>query len=66
MKVGLFETTDTIRVVMAAQVRDFMVSYNLLKKLIAYVKDEGGNLSTFAWALSLVVSCTLLTLSIPW
>jgi hypothetical protein len=48
VKVGLFETTDTIRVVMAAQVRDFMVSYNLLKKLIAYVKDEGGNLSTFA------------------
>jgi hypothetical protein len=38
---GLFEAIDTTKVVM-----DFMSSYNLLDKLIPYVKDEGGNLST--------------------
>jgi hypothetical protein len=48
VKVRLFEATDITGVVMATQVRDLMASYNLLKKLIAYVKDEGGNLSTLA------------------
>jgi hypothetical protein len=32
---------------MAMQVKDFLSLYNLLDKLIAYVEDEGGNLSTF-------------------
>jgi hypothetical protein len=38
---GLFEAIDTTKVVM-----DLMSSYNFLDKLIFYVKDEGGNLST--------------------
>ncbi len=66
MKVGLFEATNTTRVVMAAQVRNLLASYNLLKKLVTYVKDEGGNLSTLAKAFILVISCTLLTRSVPW
>jgi hypothetical protein len=45
--VGYFEVNDKIGVAMAKQVRDFMFPYNLLEKLIAYVKDEGGNMSTF-------------------
>jgi hypothetical protein len=38
---GLFETIDTTKVVM-----DLMSSYNLLDKLIPYVKGQGGNLFT--------------------
>jgi len=39
---------NTIGVIMAMQVKDLLASYNLLDKLVAYVKDEGGNLSAFA------------------
>jgi hypothetical protein len=46
--VGLFKSTNTFGVVMVAQVKDLMSLYNLLDKLIVYVKDEGGNTSTFA------------------
>jgi len=46
--VGFFETIDTSKVVMVAQVKDFLSLYNLLKKIITYVQDEGGNLSTLA------------------
>ncbi len=35
-------------VVMVAQVKDLMSSYNLLDKFITYVKDKGDNMSTFA------------------
>jgi hypothetical protein len=41
--VGLFETIDKIRVAMVMQVRDFLSFYNLLKKLIAIMKDESGH-----------------------
>jgi uncharacterized membrane protein YccF (DUF307 family) len=40
--------------------------YNLLDKIIAYVKNEGGNLSTLAWTLTFIVSCTLLASVAPW
>jgi len=48
VRMALFEATNTIGVAMAMQVRDLLASYNLLEKLVAYVKDEDGNLSTFA------------------
>jgi hypothetical protein len=44
--VGLFETIDTAGVAMATQVKDLLSFYSLCDKLIAYVKEEGGNLST--------------------
>ncbi len=43
-----------------------MLSYNLLEKLIAYVKDKGGNLSTNSKALSYVVSYAPLKLVTFW
>ncbi len=43
---GLFETTNMFGVVIAVQVKDLLSSYNLLDKLIAYVKEKGGSLST--------------------
>jgi hypothetical protein len=33
-------------VAMATQVKELLSSYNILDKLITYVKDKGGNLST--------------------
>jgi hypothetical protein len=56
---GLFEVINTFEVAMAAQVKKLLSSYNLLNKLIAYVKDKGGNMSTHAKALSYVVSCVI-------
>jgi len=44
---GLFGVTDTSRVAMVAQVKDLLSSYNLVKKLIIYVKDEGPPLHNF-------------------
>jgi hypothetical protein len=64
--VGLFETIHTSRLVMAIQVKDLLLSYNLLAKLITYVKYKGGNLSTFTQVLTLVVSYGPLGLTIPW
>lgn len=51
---------------MALQVKDLLSLYNLLNKLITYVKYKGGNLSTLTQVLILVVSCGLLGLTIPW
>ncbi len=51
---------------MVAQVKELLSFYNLLDKLIAHVKDEGGNLSTLARALSYEVSCAPLKLTTPW
>ncbi len=51
----LFETTNTIGVVMATKVKGLLSSYNLLEKLITYMKDESGNLSTLAWTFTFIV-----------
>jgi hypothetical protein len=45
---GFFEATDMFGVAMETHFKDLFSLYNLLDKLIVYVKDEGGNLSTFA------------------
>jgi hypothetical protein len=43
---GSFETIDTTGVAMVAHVKDLLSPYSLFNKLIAYVKDKNGNLST--------------------
>jgi hypothetical protein len=63
---GLFEAPDMARITMVMQVKDLLSFYNLLDKIIAYVKDEGGNLSTLARALSYVVNCAPMALVVPW
>jgi hypothetical protein len=45
---GLFEAINTIKVAMVTQVKDLLSSYDLLNKLVAYVKYEGDNLSILA------------------
>jgi hypothetical protein len=62
----LFEAIDTSGAAMVAQVKELLLSYNLLDKIITYVKDKGGNLSSLARTLSFVVSCAPLKLAIPW
>ncbi len=63
---GLVETINTIGIAMATQVKDLLSSYDLPDKLIAYVKYEGDNLSTLAWALTLMVKYVSLAFTIPW
>jgi hypothetical protein len=46
--VGFFEAIDMFGVAMEVHFKDLLSLYNLLDKLITYVKDEGGNLFTFA------------------
>ncbi len=53
------------KVIMATQVKDLLSLYNWLNKLITYVKDESGNLSTFAQVFTSVFSCGLLGFTIP-
>jgi hypothetical protein len=55
--VGLFEATDTFKVAMVAQMKELLSYYNLLNKLIACVKDKGGNLSTLAKARDAIDLC---------
>jgi len=57
---GIFEVLETLRAAMAIQFKDLLVQYNLLDKIIAYVKDEGVNLNTFTLALINIVSCSFL------
>jgi hypothetical protein len=38
---------ETMGAAMAMQLKDFLAWYELLDKVIPYVKDEGANLSTF-------------------
>ncbi len=66
MIVGLFEAIDTFGVIMAMQVKELLSLYNLMDKLITYVKDKDDNLSTLARALIFVVNYGLLTLVVPW
>jgi len=61
---GIFEVNDTFGVVMVAQVKELLSCYNLLDKLIAYMKDKRGNLSTLAITLSSMVSCVPLKLAL--
>jgi hypothetical protein len=64
--IGFFEAINTNGIAMTIQVKDLLSFYNLLDKIITYVKDEGGNLSTLAQALNFVVSCVHVALVAPW
>jgi hypothetical protein len=63
---GFFEPTNMFGVAMATQVKNLQSLYNLLNKLITYVKDDNDNLSTLAQALISLFSCGPLGLTTPW
>ncbi len=49
---------------MVVLIKDLFSSYNLLDKLITYLKDQGCNLSTLAWVFSSMVKCAPLALTV--
>jgi len=54
---GLFGTFETLMQALAKSLRNLLEQYDLTKKIITYVKDEGANLNTMTIALKLVVNC---------
>jgi hypothetical protein len=51
---------------MVVQLKDLFIWYELLDKVIAYVKDEGANLNTFTTTLTSIISCVPLQLPQPY
>ncbi len=49
-------------ILLAKKLIDLLEKYNLRKKIVVYVKDEGSNFNTMTIALKLVVSCEVLDL----
>jgi len=62
----IFEVHETLGVAMAIQLKDLLAWYNLLDKVIAYIKDEGVNLNTFTTTLPNIVSYVFLLLPQPY
>ncbi len=63
---GVFEVHETSRATMDVHFKDLLVQYNLLDKIIAYVKDKGANMNTFIVALINIVSCVFFWLPQPY
>jgi len=63
--VGLFEIADTTGSVMALQVIDVLAKHGFITQVIAYVKYEGGNISTMTITLISMVLCQALRLTTP-
>jgi hypothetical protein len=51
---------------MDVQLKDLLVQYNLLDKVIAYVKEESTNLNIVTTTLISIVSCFPLSLPQPY
>jgi hypothetical protein len=63
--INLFETIETFGAAMAIQVNEVLVAYGFNTKILAYVKDEGNNLSIMTTALTFIVSYQELRLTTP-
>jgi hypothetical protein len=62
INVGIFKVHETLGATMAIQLKDLIVHYDFLHKVITYVKDESANMNTFTMALiSIFVTTTLAT-----
>jgi hypothetical protein len=60
--IRLFETSDISRHALAKNLTKLLGKYDLRKKIIAYVKDEGSNLNIMIVVLKFIVSCNVLGL----
>ncbi len=58
--IGLFETFETLGQALATSLQDLLEQYDLTKKILAYVKDEGANMNTMTTNLKSIVSCKTL------
>lgn len=63
--IGIFEVHNIIGATMANQVKVLLDSIGLLNKVIAYIEDEGFNLSTLTFVLTFVILCFSFQLSMP-
>lgn len=63
---GIFEVHETLGATMVIPSKDLFAHYDLLDKVIAYVKDEGANLNTFTITLSNIISRVPLLLPQPY
>jgi hypothetical protein len=63
--VRLFEVLNTFGTTLVEQMKYLLVEYQLISKIITYVKDESTNLNTFAFAFASVVFCAPLQLVAP-
>ncbi len=60
--IEFFETFDTFGHALAKDLIDLLNKYDLRKKIIIYVKDEGTNLNIMTTALKSIVSYDILSL----
>jgi hypothetical protein len=60
--IGLFKASDTFGHALAKDLIELLNKYDLRKKNIAYIKNEGSNLNTMVVALKYVINCDILCL----
>jgi hypothetical protein len=60
--ISLFEAIKTTSQALVRNLRKFLDSYGLSKKIITYIKDEGENLNSMTTTLKYVVSFEVLGL----
>ncbi len=62
MIIGLFIVRKTTRQALAKSLTELLDKYDLRKKIIAYVKDEGSNFNAMIGAMRSIVNCESLSL----
>ncbi len=65
MTIGLFIVESSVGITMVEQMKDFLSSFGLLNKVIAFVKYVDTNLGMMTTTLKSIISCDLLDLPIP-
>jgi hypothetical protein len=60
--IGLFIVRKTTRQALAKSLTELLDKYDLRKKIIAYVKDEGSNFNAMIGAMRSIVNCESLSL----
>jgi hypothetical protein len=63
--IGLFGAIEITSQAMAMKLQALLDNYNLWKKILVYVKDEGSNVGAMTTILKSVVSCDNLRLEEP-
>jgi hypothetical protein len=57
--IGIFEATKTTRQTLIVNLSNLLDSFDLKKKIITFVKDEGVNLNAMTLALRSIASCDI-------
>ncbi len=65
MTIWLFIVESSVGTTMVEQMKDFLSSFGLLNKVIAFVKYVDTNLGMMTTTLKSIISCNLLNLPTP-